>query len=773
MNQLMLPLPVAQQDFFTAAELACAAKARGIKGFPFSERGVQLLADRESWNSMPPHLARPRRVLKLGGRPAMEYHYSILPEVMQRTLHGMATKAKLVQRIADEGEADRRKLAALQSSQIPAGARRVMEARAEVLLSIEGFAASHGRPRSWGIDRFLAAQEAWHHRQDIEDRRDRCEILTEREAASLALPLDLTSADGFDLAPQVLAAANDRRNGASKISERSVYRWFKARDERGVVALAPMPPKVPSPIPDAFYDFLKFWAVPGKVSVADAHREYVKAAGLREGAQPMTLTLDQVKHILKVKLQGLDKYVGREGLLTLRSRMAYVTRTTDDMWPTTVYTADGKTFDAEVADPVSRRPMRPEITSVLDVATRKCVGYAVSRKENVIAVTEALRRSCSVHGICAIFYTDRGAGYKNKTFDADVGGLMGRLGITKMHALPYNSQAKGIIERFNHVWNDLAKRMPTYIGRDMDKEAKQAVHKETRAEMKEFGVARRLPSWDEFVAQVEQTIAEYNDRPHTGLPRFEDPETGKMRNMTPNEAWAAHVANGFEPVTIDPDEADDLFRPYEIRTARRAQVQWNTNQYFHEALERYHEQEVMVGYDLHQADKVWVREFDPESGNPGKLICIAIYMGNAQRYIPLTAERKAVEDRNKAAIKRLEDRRRAKEAELDAPYMIDLQPDQVADFIDLSPEPQPPADPVALAIDNSAAGVDGPAPPRRRVFRSDEELAAWALEHPDQLLPNQIAVLQRCLSRPIGRENLRANGIDTEALRTLLRAAAA
>jgi hypothetical protein len=36
-----------------------------------------------------------------------------------------------------------------------------------------------------------------------------------------------------------------------------------------------------------------------------------------------------------------------------------------------------------------------------------------------------------------IFYTDRGAGYKNKTFDADAGGLMGRLGITKMHALPY------------------------------------------------------------------------------------------------------------------------------------------------------------------------------------------------------------------------------------------------------------------------------------------------------------------------------------------------
>lgn len=768
MNQLILPLPVAQQDFYTAAELAAIAKSRGLNGFPATERGARAFADRESWNSMPAHLARPRRSAKAGGRPAMEYHFSILPELMQRTLHGRAAKACLIQRIADEGEADRRKLSALKVSQIPADARRVMEARAEVLLSIEGFAASQGRSRAWGIDRFLAAQEAWHHRQEIEARRDRGEFLTDREAVGLAAQLELTSADGFDIVPQVLATANGRK-GKPIVKRTALYDWFRARDEKGVVALAPLPPKVSQPIPEGFYEFMKFWAVPEKVSVPEAYKDYAAVAANRAGAQPMTLTLDQVRHILKVKLKGIDKYVGREGLLTLRSRMAYVTRTTDDMWPTTIYTADGKTFDAEIADPVSRRPMRPEITSVLDVATRKCVGYAVSRKENVIAVTDALRRSCSVHGICAIFYTDRGAGYKNKTFDADVGGLMGRLGITKMHALPYNSQAKGIIERFNHVWNDLARRMPTYIGRDMDKEAKKAVHKETRSEIKEFGVAQRLPSWEEFVAAVEKTIVEYNDRPHSGLPRFEDPETGRLRHMTPNEAWAAHVADGFEPVSIDPEEADDLFRPYVIRTASRSQVQWNTNQYFHEALERYHEEKVMVGYDLDQAEKVWVREFDPESGNPGKLICVAIYMGNAERYVPLTAERKAVEDRNRAAIRRMDDHRRAKEAELDAPWLIEHQTGQVADFIDLAPALQPVADPVAIAVDNTPSG---PAVPRRQVFASDVELAAWALQHPNGLTPNQITVLRRCLANHNSSEVFRLSGIDTEALRTLLRAAA-
>lgn len=767
MNQLSIPFSFAAQDYFTAAELAQIAKVRGIKGFPSSERGVQLLAEREGWNDLPSSQSRQRPAQKAGGRPAMEYRISILPEILQRVIAGMSMRAKLIQRVAEEGDADRRKLAALKSQMLPEHPRAVMTARAEILRSIEGYAVSHGRPRSWGIAQFLTAQKDWRDRQEIERKRDGGEILTDRQAASLTKPLLLTGTGGFDLKPELLGKANDRR-GNPVISERTLWRWFKTRDERDVVALAPIPPKKEQEIPAAFHEFLKFWAVPSKPSVPKAHRAYVQATEEGNGAQPMTL--DQIQHIMRKKMRGLDKYVGREGLLTLRSRMAYITRTTDEMWPTTIYTADGKTFDAEIADPVSNRPMRPEITSVLDVATRKCVGYAISRKENVIAVTEALRRSCSAHGICAIFYTDRGAGYKNKTFDADVGGLMGRLGITKMHALPYNSQAKGIIERFNHVWNDLARSLPTYIGRDMDKEAKHTAHKETRREIREFGRSRRLPSWEDFTASVEATIAEYNERPHTGLPKFEDPETGRRRHMSPNEAWEAHAAAGFEPIRIDPEEEDDLFRPYVKVTTRRSLVRWNTNDYFHTALEGYYGETVMVGYDLNQADKVWVREFDPESGNPGKLICIAVFAGNAERYIPLTAEQKAVEARNKAALKRLDDKKRAKEAELDAPYLIDSAPVEPANFIDITPVE---ADLVSVEPDNvTQIPTAAPAKPKRLTFASDEDLATWALQNPTKLNPNQIAVLRRCMKDSTARKLFELSGIDLEALRNLLRAAA-
>ena len=761
------PLPAAagRQDWFSARELADLAQARGIKGWPHSHVASLNKIRGLGWSSLGEHLARARP--SKGGRAEQEYHVSLLPDALQAAVHGLAGVGRQVAAVARDAEADRRRVAALRVAALPARARTVLEARAEILTAIEGFAATQGKGRAWAIAQFFEAQTEWLARQEAEAARDAGLSLTAREAADLARPLMLTTPGGFGLDPARLALANDRR-GSAQVKRSAVYDWFKARDAGGILALAPKPPKVEEPVPAAFFDFMRFYALPSKPSVSDAHREYVKEAGARAGVQPMTLTLDQVRRILRDRLNHIEKHVGREGILTLKARMSYVTRTTDDMWPTTIYTADGKTFDAEVADPVSQKPMRPEITSVLDVATRKCVGYAVSRKENVIAVTEALRRSCAAHGICAIFYTDRGAGYRNKTFDADVGGLMGRLGITKMHALPYNSQAKGIIERFNHVWNDVARRMPSYIGRDMDKEAGTKVHKVIRLEVRQFGQSRHLPSWAEFIAAVEAEISAYNDRPHSGLPKFDDPASGKRRHMTPNEAWDMHVAAGFEPVTILPEEEDDLFRPYEIRTVRRALVEWNTNTYFHEALEPLHGSKVAVGYDLHQADRVWVRAFDVASGQPGQLICVARFGGNSESYVPRTFAQAALETRQKTSLKRLERKVRDKQAEMEAPALLESRPETPAAFLD--PVPSPAAEPEPACRPPEAAVV--PAAPRRRVFASDEALAAWALENPGDLSPNQISVLRDCLSRPEAREHFRLSGIDVEALRTLLRAVA-
>ncbi|MCW5711298.1 Mu transposase C-terminal domain-containing protein [Shinella sp.] len=755
-------------EWFSARELAAIAKDRGVKSFPWSKRGVNILVAEQGWTALPANLCRERSGRQGGG--GKEFHISLLPEVMQDVINGRAVKA--LQQVAQEArsEIERKKVAALPVTSLRFRQRQAMEARGEILLAIERYGMLRGFV---GLRRaildFVQAQETHAERATALEKVQAGDGLSNRERMALEQPSPLQGEDGFGLLTDTLRLANDRSGGSFRVSRSTIYEWFKLRDAGGITALAPALTKEEEPISEEFGLFLTFYCKPSKLAATEALEDF-KAK--HPGAK---LTIEQVRYTLKHKLNDIERNVGREGLLTLRSRMAYVRRSTENLLPTTVYTADGKTFDAEVEHPVSKKAFKPEITSILDVATRRCVGFSIALKENVIAVTEALRKSCVDHGIPAIFYTDRGAGYKNKTFDADAGGLMGRLGITKAHALPYNSQAKGIIERFNGtVWNPLAKKLPTYLGAEMDKEAAKAAHKATRSDIKLFGSSRLLPSWEDFHAMCVEAIAVYNGKPHDGLPRYRDPETGTYRHYSPDEFWALHASDGFEPVPVSPDEVDDLFRPYEIRKVRRSLVEWNTNEYFHDALEAYHGEYVAVGYDLDQARYVWVRELDRGEGQPGRLICVADFTGNKQDYFPKTFVQAAEEKRSKGRVTRLENKLRDAQAEFVRPYLIEQSAVPPMPIIDISSVPEPvPAAPM-LVVDNvnDTRSPQVAEQPRRRTFASDEELAVWALENPDQLTSNQVRVLRDCLQRPAAIELFRLSGIDLDALRTLIRAAA-
>ena len=181
-----------------------------------------------------------------------------------------------------------------------------------------------------------------------------------------------------------------------------------------------------------------------------------------------------------------------------------------------------------------------------------------------------------------------------------------------------------------------------------------------------------------------------------------------------------------------------------------------------DALEAWHERRVMVGYDWHRADRVWVRAFDLESDQPGQLICVARFMAQAERYVPVSFEERAQDTRSQAALRRNDDKRDRIVAERDALRLVDMTPLATASFIAPEPEPEPEPAPV----------MPVPVASRRRTFASDEELAAWALAHPDDMTPNQKVVLAECLARPAAREVFRVCGIDLDALRRLLRAAA-
>ncbi|WP_299773197.1 Mu transposase C-terminal domain-containing protein [uncultured Tateyamaria sp.] len=734
--------------FFTAAEIADLARKYGVESFPKTERAVRDYAKRESWNTLPEHLCR-KRAGRGGG---LEYHFSLLPSFLWDRIEGEAIGKQLTDRFEQKQHAAQRKVEKLKTTSLSQRARSVMEARASVLNAIEGYALSQGQTRAWGIRKFLEAQTDWEAIEKAEAERDNSKKLSGEDAMLVFNSYLLTREGGFGIIPDILQAARDRRT-PGPVKRSTVYNWFKARDEHGVAALSPIPPKVKQNTIDLYpwlIQFLRHYAKPSKPSIPHALDNFEKSSD-RTHEVP---SYDQVRRAIKT-LKGASDHLmvhkGREGPLALKARSAFVSRSIEGLEPGTIYTADGKTFDAEVQHPRHGKPFRPEITTIIDVATRKAVGWSVGLDENAELVALAVLHAAQNHGIPAIFYADRGSGYKNQRISTTAHGLCARLGTTATHSLPYNSQARGAIERVHGtIWNRLAKDYPSYMGKDMDPEAAKKVFKESRRALQiiegkrqiedpktlqkaQQTYARLIVSWQQFVEDVDAAIVEYNNAPHSSL-RIRDPENGRMRSASPNEVWAQFEATGFQAFRLDPGEADDLYRPYEKRKTNRALVEIHTNSYFSLALEPWHGEYVFVGYDIHDAQQVWVRQIEKLDGQevPGPLICVAEFSGNERRYMPASFQDLAEERRLKGRMRR----HQAKAEEIEAEARPQLEHQQVVELALpplRSPEPAP-ANAVEAEVLSFQPGPSSPTPQpdRRNPFQDADLDLAWSIvEAPD------------------------------------------
>jgi putative transposase len=310
--------------------------------------------------------------------------------------------------------------------------------------------------------------------------------------------------------------------------------------------------------------------------------------------------------------------------------------------PCDVFTADGHKFDAEIINPRTGKPYRPEAITVIDVATRKVVGISIGESESSIAVIDALRNAVQ-HGMFALLYVDNGSGFVNDT----VREIVERLGGTLTHALPYNSQARGLIERAHKtIWVNAAKKLTSYIGADMDRQAGAKAFRISRKQIRENGETTLIPSFETFMAGIEYEIETYNNAPHRGLTKVRDPITGKRRHLSPNEAWARAISSGWQAIIAPSDVLNDVMRPQVIRPTRRGEISWAGNKYFLDNLRDFHGADVRISYDLRDASKVWVRNLS------GELIGEAHLDGNASPYMPKSMVEQAYRKREHGQIRR-------------------------------------------------------------------------------------------------------------------------
>lgn len=447
-----------------------------------------------------------------------------------------------------------------------------------------------------------------------------------QEAAMHTL-LATARAGTADLATiRMLQLARDPRGRAGDgfPAIRTLKRWLAAAD------LTPHQKQRDMRAPAWAGAFLTIWQQPQKPTVDQAYRAFCQAVPAT--GRP---SIHQVRRFIG-KLGTVTREAGRMGPRELKTIRPFIRREFGSLVPNEVWSADGHTFDAEVQHPFHGRPFRPEITSIIDIATRRIVGFSVALAESAFAVLDALRNAVERVGKPAIFYVDRGSGYDNALIKEEGIGLRSTLGFSVVHSLPYNSQARGVIERLHQtVWVCASRLLPSYMGAQMDREARLAQFKLTRKALKHGGAMPLMP-WDVFLTFCQERVAEYNARAHRSL-----------KGTSPDLRWREYELKGWQADNVEPGELEGLFRPRVLRKVLRGEINLFTNVYACHWAEEFHGETVMVAYDINKPDKAWL--YTPE----GRYMGEATVNGNTRRYMPVPVSLLAMEARAKGREKRV------------------------------------------------------------------------------------------------------------------------
>ncbi|HIF6528061.1 TPA: Mu transposase C-terminal domain-containing protein [Serratia marcescens] len=654
--------------FFVAKELV------GIPGLPKTAKGIREALCRFSAGSE-------SLVRKRTGSKAFEYHIDCLPDVAQQSLRARQIKelmndsakelpaAKPQSPVAPRAKgADESKIAVYRKcpalleqklNTMTAAQRQTADARMALVVEVLRLGELPGFSRAKAIREIV------------------------RQAQANELPERLANA---------AAAANAKKGTSRSLSEISLKRWVADFNKTSSAAerlllLAPGKRQVVKPEEIKWLpEFLSFYRRPDGRGIQEAYDDFAKEWVeryqddlLMRAAIP---SYDQVCYAMN-KLPVVVKQKGRITGSEFRQYEGFIRRDWESLPVNYVWIGDGHGMKMKVAHPDHGNPFSPEVTFILDGSCRFIVGWSLALSESVIAVADALRHGIKNHGKPFLYYSDNGGGETNNTFDAELTGILPRLGIDHRLGIPENPQGRGIIERLNRsLAMRISRQFATYYGTGADRStvrrmtkalqsATNAANKGKELSAKQEKTLRDLPSWEALIDAIEAGVEWYNNRPHDSLPLRGDGE-----HFTPAQFRRYKLEKEATAIEWLSDlELREMFMPQIERHVSRCEVRLFNNFYYSPELNNEHGNQVLVNYDLHDASKVIVRRLD------GSFICEAIWDGNKQQAFPVTAEYHQRQQRIKGMRQRGEEKVRLAEAEnvhtLAAPAEQDWLPGNV------------------------------------------------------------------------------------------------
>lgn len=599
------------KNHYSATELA----SMQLSGMPATRENVRQRAERESWSFVE---VKGRGGVRREYVPPADVMEAIRNRVAQTMLAQSDIKVPAVTRhdrktLHREEQLD---LVLATVENLTTSQRDVAEARCAVVSEVLKIATVIGKKKAT--------------------------IYFAKEAADKRLP---------DLMQQLVERANAKGNDERSVSSRTLFRWCEAFESTNsprerLRRLAPQVRQGDMNLPYWMGDFLAAYRRPNKPPLAEAYREFTQHFSVNETVP----SIDAVRRALK-KLPPVMLYQGRHTGAALKAKLPFVRRDWSKLEPNDVWVGDGHGMKCKVINPDTGLPQQMEVTLMLDCASRRAMGWSVSLSENVLAVSDALRHGVSRNPLPLIYYSDNGAGETGKVLDAPLTGILPRLGIHHETGIPGNPQGRGLIERaWQTITIPLARKYATFQGSTVDRDTLRLVNRDinralTVAKNAPEGVTvaiPHVPSFEEFIADLDAAIAEYNDSPHSSLPK-----RGGL-HLTPNEFYQAHISPDALPLSAI--ELQDLFRPTFIRMAKRGEVRLWNNIYFSRELMDVDGQEVQVGVDIHDPANVIIRNLE------GRFVCVAEINGNSRAAFPVSMVEKLREDRVKGQVKRAQDK---------------------------------------------------------------------------------------------------------------------
>lgn len=537
---------------------------------------------------------------------------------------------------------------------------------------------------------------------------------------------------------------------AAKLSRNTLYRWIGMRREGGDDALIPRKVMKDMRMPAWAPYLLAEMQRPQKPSLSRAYRLMEKNllslgwcahVGNSRCGEREYPSYDAVSRWYDQKYSKLDRQRGRNTGSAMNPHKFAHKRTSDDMWPLLEVHSDGWNTHFTAPHPVSGKFVTFEVWHSHDVATRKAYvdERSIGLSESMIVILGSLYAVCAQDGEPVVWQTDNTGSVKNDRVEFDpAASIASRRGMTIVHNLPGNSQANGIAENFNKYLDECAKELATYQGKGMDSlTAKRVLRitqkmvkaqnigdlaeaKKLRVEAQRVGCGVVFGSFQEAVDWVKRVVAEFNDRPHSELPKITDPFTGKRRHMTPNEMMAQFIADGWPHQPLAGDDLADAFRVHERKTVRRGKVSVMGQEYHHADLDHINGEQVLVAYDIQDGSRVWVKTLE------GALICEAPFYA-ARGYRERSFYEIALDKRADAQQKRLQKKYDDIEAQRPS-ALIDFQPAIELPVMDFARIEEVREEVPAVIASNV---VDLPVP--RPTFGTDASKFRWLMQNTDQI----------------------------------------